>query len=62
MTGIQFITDAKGRKTAAAIDLKKHSELWQDIQGCVGLPVAAARKTNTARKSEGGLDRKRKTA
>ena len=32
MTGIQFITDAKGRKTAAVIDLKKHSALWGDIQ------------------------------
>ena len=32
MTGIQFITDAKGRKTAAVIDLKKHSALWEDIQ------------------------------
>ncbi len=31
MTGIQFITDAKGRKTAAVIDLKKHSALWEDI-------------------------------
>jgi len=32
MTGIQFITDAKGRKTAAVIDLKKHKALWEDIQ------------------------------
>ncbi len=32
MTGIQFITDAKGRKTAAVIDLKKHSALWRDIE------------------------------
>ncbi len=32
MTGIQYITDAKGRKTAAVIDLKKHSALWEDIQ------------------------------
>jgi hypothetical protein len=32
MTGIQFITDEKGRKTAAVIDLKKHKELWEDIQ------------------------------
>jgi hypothetical protein len=31
MTGIQFITDEKGRKTAAVIDLKKHSALWEDI-------------------------------
>ena len=32
MTGIQFITDARGRKTAAIIDLKKHKALWEDIQ------------------------------
>jgi phage baseplate assembly protein W len=32
MTGIQFITDAKGRKTAAVIDLKRHSALREDIE------------------------------
>ncbi|MFZ0687541.1 MAG: hypothetical protein WAM89_18510 [Terriglobales bacterium] len=32
MTGIQFITDETGRKTAAVIDLKKHKALWEDIE------------------------------
>ena len=32
MTGIQFFTDAKGRKTAAVIDLRKHRALWEDIE------------------------------
>ena len=32
MTGIQFITDEKGHKTAAVIDLKTHKTLWEDIQ------------------------------
>jgi hypothetical protein len=32
MTGIQFITDGKGRKTAAVIDLKTHKTLWEDIE------------------------------
>jgi len=32
MTGIQFITDAKGRKTAVVIDLRKHRALWEDIE------------------------------
>jgi hypothetical protein len=32
MTGIQFITDEKGRKTAAVIDLKKHKALWEEIE------------------------------
>ncbi len=32
MGGIQFLTDEKGHKTAAVIDLKKHKGLWEDIQ------------------------------
>lgn len=32
MTGIQYITDEKGRKTAAIVDLKKHKALWEDFQ------------------------------
>jgi hypothetical protein len=32
MSGIQFVTDVKGRKVAVLIDLKKHRELWEDIQ------------------------------
>ncbi len=31
MTGIHLITDEKGLKTAAVIDLKKHGALWQDF-------------------------------
>jgi hypothetical protein len=32
MTGIQFVTDEKGRKVAVQIDLKKHQHLWDDIE------------------------------
>lgn len=32
MTGIQFLTDEKGRKVAVQIDLKKHRDLWEDIE------------------------------
>ena len=32
MGGIQFITDEKGQKTAAVIDLKTHKALWEDIE------------------------------
>lgn len=32
MGGIQFLTDEKGNKTAAVIDLKTHKGLWEDIQ------------------------------
>ena len=29
--GVQFLTDEKGTKTAAVIDLKTHKALWEDI-------------------------------
>jgi hypothetical protein len=32
MDGIQYVTDEKGRKLAVQIDLKKHRELWEDIE------------------------------
>lgn len=32
MTGIQYVTDEKGRKVAVQIDLTKNGELWKDIQ------------------------------
>ena len=32
MTGIQYVTDEKGRKVAVQIDLKRHRQLWQDIE------------------------------
>jgi hypothetical protein len=32
MTGIQYVTDENGRKVAVQIDLKKHRELWEDIE------------------------------
>ena len=31
MQGIQFITDAKGKKTAVLIDLKRYGEMWEDF-------------------------------
>jgi hypothetical protein len=32
MTGIQYVTDEKGRKVAVQIDLKRHRQLWEDIE------------------------------
>ena len=31
MTGIQFVTDEKGRKVGVLIDLKKHGAIWEDF-------------------------------
>ena len=32
MTGIQFINDETGQKTAVVIDLKRHKALWEDFE------------------------------
>jgi hypothetical protein len=32
MTGIQFVTDEKGKRVAVQIDLAIHGELWEDLQ------------------------------
>ena len=31
MTGIQFVTDDQGRKSAVLIDLKRHGQVWEDF-------------------------------
>jgi hypothetical protein len=32
MSGIQYVTDEKGRKVAVQIDLRMHRDLWADIE------------------------------
>ena len=31
MSGIQYVTDEKGRKVGVLIDLKKHRAIWEDF-------------------------------
>jgi len=31
MTGIQYVTDEKGRKVGVLINLKKHGAIWEDF-------------------------------
>ena len=31
VSGIQFVTDEKGRKVGVLIDLKKHRAIWEDF-------------------------------
>jgi hypothetical protein len=31
MSGITFMVDARGKKTAAVIDLRRHSRIWEDF-------------------------------
>ena len=42
MSGIQFLTDEKGRKVGVLIDLKKHGAIWEDFWD--GLVNRAGRK------------------
>jgi hypothetical protein len=44
MTGIQFVTDDKGRKVAVQIDLRKHRAIWEDFWD--GLVSESRRKEN----------------
>ena len=59
MTGIQFVTDKKGRRIAVQIDLRKHREVWEDFwDGLVaesrrkekGIPYQQYRATRLKRK------------
>jgi hypothetical protein len=45
MTGIQFVTDEKGRRVAVQIDLRKHGAVWQDFWD--GLVAESRRKEKT---------------
>ncbi len=58
MSGIQFVTDEKGRKVGVLIDLKKHGAIWEDFwDGLVsesrrkerGIPYAQYRATRLKR-------------
>jgi hypothetical protein len=31
MSGITFLVDTEGKKTAAVIDLRRHRKLWEDF-------------------------------
>ena len=39
MRGVQFLTDHKGNKTAAIVDLKEHSQFWADVLEECGEPT-----------------------
>ena len=35
MSGISFMIDERGEKTAAVIDLQQHGKLWEDFSDCL---------------------------
>jgi hypothetical protein len=42
MSGVQFVTDEKGRRVGVPINLKKHSAIWEDFRD--GLMSESRRK------------------
>ena len=42
VTGIQYVTDERGRKVGVLIDLKKHGAIWEEF--CDGLISESRRK------------------
>ncbi len=46
MSGINYVTDDKGRKVAVMIDLKTHGAMWEDFRD--GLISESRRKEKSA--------------
>lgn len=59
MTGIQFLTDDKGRKVAVQIDLKKYGAIWEDFFD--GLVADSRRKEKGVPYEEYRATRKKRT-
>jgi len=55
MGGIQFLTDERGTKTAALIDLRKHKALWADIQDVLVSKSRSLEKGVSLAKVKAGL-------
>jgi len=54
MTGIQVVTDDKGRKVAVLIDLKKHGDRLQDFwAGLISESLTDRRRSDSRRKEKG---------
>lgn len=56
MDGIDYVTDARGRKKAVQIDLKKHGDLWEDFHDAM---VARSRENEPRESYESVKDRLR---
>jgi len=59
MDGIDYVTDARGRKKAVQIDLDKHGELWEDFHDAM---VVHSRKDEPRVSLENVMERHRKRA
>jgi len=59
MDGIDYVTDARGRKKAVQIDLRKHGDLWEDFHDAM---VVHSRKNEPRVSLETVMERHRKRA
>jgi len=56
MTGIKFLIDEKGKKSAVVIDLKEHGKMWEDFYD----GVLAKSRTNEPRETLGEVKKRLK--
>jgi hypothetical protein len=54
MSGVQFLVDDRGQKTAVVIDLKKHADVWEDFYDV----VLARRRAHEPRESLAAVKRR----
>ena len=54
MSGVQFLVDDQGQKTAAVIDLKKHADVWEDFYDV----LLARKRAHTPRESLASVKRR----
>ena len=58
MSGITFLIDSRGTKTAAVIDLRRHRQLWEDFYDT----AVADSRANEPRESLESVKRRMKLA
>ena len=54
MSGVQFVVDRRGQKTAVVIDLRKHADLWEDFHDA----LLARQRANEPRESLAAVKRR----
>lgn len=54
LSGVQFVSDSKGRKVAALIDLKEHPSRWPDFWDGLAPPDEAGSRPENVKQLERG--------
>lgn len=59
MSGVQYLVDESGRKTAVILDLRKHRRLWEDIQDILLIESRRHEPRVSLKEVEKGIRRRR---